>query len=274
MCVRERGAVGIPGVNFKYKFCALIFVRMINLGYRFKVACNVQRCGVFHDVFVEYLDDNCRKKNIFMRFKSKKKKPVTMQQLLSERRCGFSLRKHYKSYIQMMEGFYRSEEGVKFEGYFEESLFILYTNADVEQKLKSYNATDFRQDEFLKTGGSVLQFDEEKHPAIYLHLRYLPRHREFLSQFRIYYSQADEREMDSHIKPELQQSMKLPEIQLDIAYMYFYEYISDWCHNSRFFLQDTNSRENDPLRNTSEYLRRIFGAKNRIRGNPNLTNSI
>jgi hypothetical protein len=40
----------------------------------------------------------------------------------------------------------------------DEGLFIIYTNADVEQKLKS-NTVDFSQAEFLMTGGSVLQFN-------------------------------------------------------------------------------------------------------------------
>jgi hypothetical protein len=245
---------------------------MKNKGYKFKVAPYMEGFGAFDDFFVEYLDDNCRKKYIFVQLKLKAR-GFTMSQLLAER-GDFSLRKYYESYIKVEKKFNCSEEGVKLGGSIDESLFIIYTNADVVEKLKSKKGIDFGEAEFLMTGGSVLQFNEEEHKAIYEHLKELPKDREFLSRFRIFYSQADEEKMDSHIKRELKEIMKLQEIQLDIAYMYFYDYITDWCKNSRFFLQDTNSRENDPLRNTSEYLRRIFGAKNRIRGNPNLTNSI
>ena len=229
--------------------------------------------GAFDDVFVEYNDENSEMLHAFVQLKSKTKNCITKQQLLAEK-GDFSLSKYYQSYIEIEEKFNCSEEGAKLDGRIDESLFIIYTNADVERELKSNKVLEVGEEEFLMTGGSVLQFNEEEHKAIYEHLQKLPKHCEFLSRFRIIYSQADEWKMDSHIKRELKEIMKLQEIQLDIAYMYFYDYITDWCKNSRFFLQDTNSRENDPLRKTSEKLRLIFGAKNKIRGNPNLTNSI
>jgi len=96
-----------------------------------------------------------------------------MQQLLAER-VDFRLRKYYESYIQIEEKFNCNEEGDKLEGSIDESLFILYTNADVEKKLKSNYVTDIGEKEFLITDGSVLQFNEEKHKAIYQHLQELP----------------------------------------------------------------------------------------------------
>ena len=217
--------------------------------------------GAFDDVFIEYLDDNCRKKHNFVQLKSKTTKRVTMEQLLAKK-GEFSLRKYYESYIQIEEKFNSSEE-VKIEGSIDESLFILYTNADVGKNLQSNKVTDIGEAEFLMTGGTVLQFNEEEHKAIYEHLKELPKHREFLSRFRIFYSQADEREMDRHIESELQQSMKLPESELDIAYRYYRDLIMDWWQDSHCFLQDTSPRENDPLRKTSEYLRTI---RDRISG--------
>ena len=65
--------------------------------------------------------------------------------------------------------------------------------------------------------------------------------------------------------------MKLLYNELDIAYIYFRDFVTGWSHNSRCFLQDTNSRENDPLLKTSEKLSAI---KNRIGIFPNLTNSV
>ena len=81
----------------------------------------------------------------------------------------------------------------------DESLLIIYTNAEVASDLQCYKVTDIGEEEFLMTGRSVLQFNEEEHKAIYKHLQNLPKHREFLSQFRIFSRQADE-EMDRHIK--------------------------------------------------------------------------
>ena len=241
---RVTWVVGIPGVNFEYKLCAVIFLRIKNIGYEFKVASNVRGLGGFYDVFVEYLDQSCRKKHIFVQLKLKARR-ITMSQLKS--RVGdFSLRKYYDSYIQVEEKFSCSEGGVKLEGSIDESLFITYTNTGV-QELKANKSIDCGEEEFLMTGGTVLQFNEEEHKAIYQHLQDLPKHREFLSRFRIFYSQADEKEMDTYVKPELEQIMKLSDIQLDIAYMCFREFITDCCQNSDCFLQDTNSRDNDPL---------------------------
>jgi hypothetical protein len=79
--------------------------------------------------------------------------------------------------------------------------------------------------------------------------------------------------MDFHIESELQQSMNLPESELDITYMCFLDYMKEWWQYKNFFLQDTISRENDSLRKTSENLRTILKANSMIRDNPNLTNS-
>ena len=103
----------------------------------------------------------------------------------------------------------------------------MYRNSDFKPDLESKKFTDLGEEEFITTGGSVLQFNKEEHKDIYQHLQDLPKHREFLSRFRIFYSQADEKEMDCHIKPELQQIMNLPQSELDIAYMGFRDFITD-----------------------------------------------
>ena len=183
-----------------------------------------------------------------------------MKKLLAENR-DFSLRKYYDSYIQIEEKFNCSEEGVKLECSIDESLFIVYTNANVVSHLQSNKVTDISEAEFVMTGGSVLQFNEEEHKDIYEHLKELPKHREFLSRFRIFYRQADEMEMDRHIECELQQIMKLPESELDIAYMCFIEIMKEWWQHKNFFLKDTNCKHNDPLRKTSEKVSIILLAK-------------
>jgi hypothetical protein len=62
MYEKETGSAQIHGQLFEYKFCALVFVGIKNIGYKFKLASNVEGLGVYDDVFVEYLDDNYRKK--------------------------------------------------------------------------------------------------------------------------------------------------------------------------------------------------------------------
>ena len=216
--------------------------------------------GAFDDVFVEYIDENCEMSHKFMQLKSKTKQRLTMQQLLAGK-GDFSLHKYYQSYVQIEEKFNCSEEGVKLDGRIDESLFIIYTNADIGQELKSNEVLEGSEEELLKTGGFVLQFNEEDHKAIYEHLQELPKHREFLSRFRIFYSQADEKGMDWHIKRELQQSMKLPDSELDLAYVSYRDFIKDWWQNCNYFLQDKNCKEIDPLRKTSENVRTTLVVK-------------
>jgi hypothetical protein len=237
--------------------------------------------GAFDDVVVEYLDATSRKSHIFLQLKSKARRHITMSQLKSKD-GDFSLRKYYESYKQIEEKFNSSEEGVKIDGRIDESLFIIYTNADVGQELKCNKGIDVSEEEFLMTGGSVLQFDEEEHKAIYEHLQELPKHREFLSRFRIYYCQADEKEMgchikselkqnmklreteiemDIHVKRELQESMQLPDTELELAYMCFRDFMKDWWQNSNFLLKENNCKENDPLRKTSEKVKTTLVTK-------------
>jgi len=252
--MKDKGSAQIHGHVFEYKFCALVYLRAKNKGYKFKLASNVKGLGAFDDVVVEYLDEDSSKRHIFLQLKSKAKRQITMAQLKSKD-GDFSLSKYYDSYIQVEKNFNCSEEGVKMDGRIDESLFIIYTNTDVALNLKPNKVTDIGEEEFLMTGGSVLQFNEEEHKDIYQHLQELPKHREFLSRLRIVYSQANEEEMEFHIKPELQKSMKLPESELDLGYVCYRDFIMDWWQNCNYFLQDTNCMENDPLRRTSDKIR-------------------
>jgi hypothetical protein len=104
---------------------------------------------------------------------------------------------------------------VKIDSSIDESLFTLYTNADVPPNLQSNKTIDIGEEKFLMAGGTVLQFNEKEHKASYDHLQDLPKHRKFLSRFRIFYSQADEKDLDFATKRGLQQSTNLHGIELD-----------------------------------------------------------
>jgi hypothetical protein len=225
--VKDKGSAQIHGHMFEYKFCALVYLSAKNKGCKFKVASNMEGVGAFDDVVVEYLDDNSRKKHIFVQLKSKVKQSITIDKLLAER-GDFSLCKYYDSYIKVEENFNCSEGGVKLDGRTDESLFIIYTNTDISPELKSNKVTDIGEAEFLMTGGSVLQFNEKEHQAIYQHLQDQPKHREFLSRFRIFYSQASEEEMDGHIKDQLKKSEEFPDSELDLTYTVFLSIIQNW----------------------------------------------
>ena len=99
----------------------------------------------------------------------------------------------------------------------------------------------------MKTGGSVLQFNEEEHKAIYEHLQELPKHREFLSRLRIIYRQADDTELDCHIEPELEQSVKLPQKGNKFSLQMLMWFGKGLIANCNQFLQNAICKENGPL---------------------------
>ena len=67
-------AARIHGSVFEYTFCALVFVRIKNKGYNFKLVSKVKGLGEFGDVVVEYLDGNSRKSHIFVQLKSNERR--------------------------------------------------------------------------------------------------------------------------------------------------------------------------------------------------------
>jgi ankyrin repeat protein len=250
---KDKGSAGIHGQQFEYKFCALLFARAIKRGYKFKLASNMKGLGAFDDVVIEYLDDTSRKRHIFVQLKSKENTLIKMSHL-KPMKGDFSLRKYYESYVETEKKF-NCCEGAKTDGSIDDSLFVIYTNADVAEELKSDKVTEVGDEVFLNTDGSVLQFNEEQHKDIYECLQELPKHREFLSRFRIFYSQADVKKMDTHIRHELDKITKLKESEIDWANMCFVHYMKDWWQNKNFFLTDTICKENDPLRRALEEVR-------------------
>jgi hypothetical protein len=252
---KDKLAALFHGSNFKYQFCGLVFVQMRNSGYSFKLASTVKGLGKF-DVVVEFSDENCRKSHIFVQINTNTTQSIKLQKLLSDS-GDFSLRKYYKSYIQIEEKFSCGELGVKIGGSVDDSLFILYTNAKVGNDLQSNTVTDIGEERFLMTGGSVLQFNEQKHKPIYGYLQNLPRYREFLSRFRIFYCQAGEDDMKEHIEHAPQQSIRLHGSELDKAYMQFLDVMKKWCQHKNYVLKDTNSRKYDPLWKTEKRMKTI-----------------
>jgi hypothetical protein len=129
-------STSIHGRMFEYQFCAIVYLRAKTQGQKFKLASNVKGLRPFDDVVVEYLDHNCRKCHIYVQLKSKTKHHITVHQLLADR-GDFSLRRYYISHMQIEEKLTCSELGLKIDGSSDDSLFIIYTNADVQADLRS-----------------------------------------------------------------------------------------------------------------------------------------
>jgi hypothetical protein len=142
---KVKGTSGIECQIFEYKFCALTYVRAKNKELKFKLGCNVEGFGVFDDVVLEYLDASGRTSHICVQLKRKERQTITVKQLL-DKSGDFSLIKHYESYIKTEEIFKSSEQGDETKGNIDDCLFIIYTNADVEKRLKSDKSTGIGQE--------------------------------------------------------------------------------------------------------------------------------
>jgi len=142
---KDKGAITIHGQIFECLSCALLYLRAENTWQKFKISSNVRGLQTFADAVLEYLDDNYGTSYIYMQLKSKKTQDITMKQLLADT-GGFSLRKYYGSYIQIEEKFNCKQLGLNMDGSVDDSLFILYTNADIPCNLQSNKDTDIGKD--------------------------------------------------------------------------------------------------------------------------------
>jgi KaiC/GvpD/RAD55 family RecA-like ATPase len=252
---KVKGTSAIEGQIFEYKFCALTYIKAINEGLNFKLACNVEGFGIFDDVVLECLDASGRTSHICVQLKRKERQTVTVNQLL-DNSGDFSLIKHYESYIAIEEMFKRRQQNDQTKGNIDDCLFIIYTNADVERRLKSDNSTESGHEKLLNTDGAVLKFSEEANKDIYQHFKDEPGYGKFFSRYRIMYKQADEKDMDQCIISLLQEQLKFPDSEKDSACQIFCKFIMGWWQEkvSSYFLQKTNIKGNDPLQKTSEEL--------------------
>ena len=259
---KVKGTSAIEGQIFEYKLCALTYIKAINDRLKFTLCCNVKGFGVFDDVVLEYRDTSGRTSHICVQLKRKERQHITKQQLLGES-GDFSLIKHYES-IETEKVFKSIEQDDETSGRIGECLFIMYTNADVEEGLICDKSNEVGQEVFLNTGGLMLRFSEEKHKDVYEHMKKKTlRYREFLSRYRIMYKQANEKEMDGYIIPPLQKILKFPDSDRESACQYFCDFIKGWWQikDYSYFIQETNQKENDPLQKTSEKLRERSIAK-------------
>jgi len=238
---KRKGTTGIQGHAFEFKLCALAYLRAKEKWRKFKLASNVDGHGAFDDILIEYINSKSGLSHIFVQLKSTSER-ITLGKLTGNNK-DFGLNKYYESYIDIEEKFNCTGGSVKIDSGIDERMFILYSNADIGHGVKSNKDMDVGEADFLLTGGPVLQFSKKKHKAIYEHLQNLPKYREFLRQFRIFYNQADEEMMDSHIKPELQSIMNV--YILDLVYTCFIDFMKDWWQKYNYFLKD-NCKDEDP----------------------------
>ena len=164
------------GEFFETKMAILLFLRSLNKNNDFHIASNMKAAKCFDDLVF-----TLEEQTAFMQLKYKENSKVYMSQLLTMK-GDFSLLKYYKSYIEIKQN-WTEDEDLQSCGKFEDSLFVLFTNATFENNVDSNNdlgSSDIL--ELLNTQGRVTQFTEQHHKQIYNLFEKLPRYIELLSK--------------------------------------------------------------------------------------------
>ncbi|PSN55482.1 hypothetical protein C0J52_02600 [Blattella germanica] len=233
--------------------CGFVFARGTNMGHKFSLASNIAECCTFDDLVYRFTDkgeDNC----LFVQLKNIINKTVTTKSLISmSGKKPFSLYKYYDSFVKIKEKILSKTESLIFNGRFDNCLFVLYTNTDIEDELKIGEEPMPGFEDILSTGGSKLRFHEYYHRKIYKAFEHLPHHKEFLQRVVLMYNQANDSELDVVISGELEKCLNFPEDEATTASTFYIDRIHSWWMNSNFYLSESWNAIN-PLRQTSEHI--------------------
>ena len=216
---------------------------------------NVQGYGGFDDIVFVYRTPDNIKYGLFLQMKNKANSKIRLPNLVSETH-DFSLKKLYDSYVKIEEIFKSSDKPFAIDIKFENCIFVLYTNADVDCKsLKINGNVDLGPEEIIMTQGSMLHLNDRDHMDVYQQMIKLPKLKDFLNKFKIIYNQASENELNSIISNEIDKNLKLSDGERESAFHKFQEMIQDWWKKTEscFYLTDSYG-EHNPLRKTSEFI--------------------
>ncbi|WP_261368573.1 tetratricopeptide repeat protein [Wolbachia pipientis] len=174
---RTKGAAGIEGQLCEINLSMLLLLKGVTderIG-GFHLASNMEKADKFDDIVFkyEYREGIIEKsKIIFLQAKHKTdQKGVNMNSLLSDSESGdFSLKKYFISYHKIKQQF--SEiKGPVFSSKFEDSEFIIYTNAPFTSADSSIKEENIDQNDFLRISDSQskyyqLEFNSDKKERI------------------------------------------------------------------------------------------------------------
>ena len=166
----------ITGPLYEVKTIALLYLRALKQHENFQIASNMKAAHSFDDIV--FVTDN---RTIFIQLKHKEKaqkKIIDIHQLL-QLKGDYSLLKYYKSYCEI-EKQWKSDIHLKLCGKFENSVFVLYTNCRIDEKLGIKNKFDFV--EIINSGGTSSCFEKKHDKDIYHLFERLPEYEQILTQ--------------------------------------------------------------------------------------------
>ena len=147
------------GLKYEHSMCSLVFLRAMKLKYAFSLASNMKNCGAFDDVVLQFSKESKKKRCIFIQMKSKATKIVGFSSLMSMSKTDFSLMKYFLSYLEIKKSF-NEQNKTPFDGEFDDSLFVLYTNSDVSGELKMLH-DDTREDDMIHNAREILLTNQQ-----------------------------------------------------------------------------------------------------------------
>ncbi|KAJ9590273.1 hypothetical protein L9F63_027888, partial [Diploptera punctata] len=258
----------MAGEWFEVKMAALLFIRGVNQSQKFHLACNMKAGGSLDDIVFTN-----GKQAMFLQLKHRKdiEKTITERQLL-QLTGKFSLFEYYKSYKTIKQQ-WTVHKDLKLCGKFEESAFIIYSNAGMNHEGGNICSKEWHH--IASTGGINFQITEKSHPQVYetfdAVLRYktlfpnqptiqvatpmiidiesvfkelndiddLSHYKEFFSKLWFYVGQLNENDLQHVIKEEITKAFSTSEEETQNIYSTFREEVLKWWKTSNRFLTES-----------------------------------
>ncbi|WP_265029750.1 ankyrin repeat domain-containing protein [Wolbachia endosymbiont (group A) of Philonthus cognatus] len=160
---RRPGTSGISGQLYEIQLLMLFLMKGPEKTNGFHLATNVKEAGDFDDVVFKYKDQE-KSEVVFLQAKHRENpekdgEKITLAKLFSESEKGdFNLKKYFNSYRKIKQQFSEEKEDPIFGSKFEDSDFVIYTNA-----LPNFGENDKSIEKIAVGQGEILNLEESGH---------------------------------------------------------------------------------------------------------------
>ncbi|WP_264706609.1 ankyrin repeat domain-containing protein [Wolbachia endosymbiont (group B) of Archips podanus] len=160
---RRPGTSGISGQLYEIQLLMLFLMKGLEKTNGFHLATNVKEAGDFDDVVFKYKDQE-KSEVVFLQAKHRENpekdgEKITLAKLFSESEKGdFNLKKYFNSYRKIKQQFSEEKEDPIFGSKFEDSDFVIYTNA-----LPNFGENDKSIEKIAVGQGEILNLEESGH---------------------------------------------------------------------------------------------------------------